>query len=102
SATLPTCPHPFPTRRSSDLVEEAVADPPLGAAGLVVDGDHQGVQGVHIQLMEPPVEVQLRHQELLDVDLGGEEPSRSELALPHVDRKSTRLNSSHVKISYAV
>src|SRR5690606_40959785 len=56
---------------------------------------------------EPPpfVELELspflrteRFQEIAAaaVDLGGVPPVR------HVDRKSTRLNSSHVKISYAV
>src|SRR5438874_5508728 len=35
-------------------------------------------------------------------DHGGEQPARVELGHHHEDRKSTRLNSSHVEISYAV
>src|SRR5690606_41443751 len=73
--------HSFPTRRSSDLDVHADL---LGLAGMarrgaLVDHAHAGrLQG---------------RQVLARVVAGG---------LDDLDRKSTRLNSSHVKISYAV
>src|SRR5690606_41354697 len=82
-------PHSFPTRRSSDLQRQRLlelgGDRAVGGAGLgiparmVVADDHRrGVVG------------QRAPHHLARVHLGA------------VDRKSTRLNSSHVKISYAV
>src|SRR5690606_39693307 len=74
---LPDSP-PFPTRRSSDLVAVFV-----GQRG----GQHarQALGGQH-----------LRHQVAVLGVLDGHHQLRVG------DRKSTRLNSSHVKISYAV
>src|SRR5690606_41976098 len=88
-------PHSFPTRRSSDLDhlqrlaaggDEVEHQPPTLAAGEGVlarvgqaDPAASGAQGRHGVLQARPM--------LLDVP---------------EDRKSTRLNSSHVKISYAV
>src|SRR5690606_41900172 len=66
--------HSFPTRRSSDLFLAAAF------AVEVVPGEGAG-----------------RAHEL--VRHGGE---RQRVARADIDRKSTRLNSSHVKISYAV
>src|SRR5690606_40305371 len=71
-------PHPFPTRRSSDLVGGPVDVP--AAQGR---GDERPAEGDVDPLGEP---LQRRR------DFGEVMP----------DRKSTRLNSSHVKISYAV
>src|SRR5690349_24001198 len=73
--------HSFPTRRSSDLVRIAGDQIARGAieqeaTDLALDRDHQ------------------RARRGLGLD-----PDRSE---HQVDRKSTRLNSSHVEISYAV
>src|SRR5690606_41649001 len=75
--------HSFPTRRSSDLRISSVADP--GALDVDQAGAELGVADADVP-GEPPV--------------GADGP----LLLPAVgvDRKSTRLNSSHVKISYAV
>src|SRR5690606_41875045 len=83
-------PHSFPTRRSSDL------DLPLGRRRLaveVVDGpevddprDHLLV--VHLRRDPERQRLAERREALVDVEVE--------------DRKSTRLNSSHVKISYAV
>src|SRR5690606_39956440 len=86
--------HPsFPTRRSSDLGTVDVAVVPVGAPRAA---DHE-LFIVH----RPAVEVRdlervVRVGEVDDVD-----PALVP-ALDHEDRKSTRLNSSHVKISYAV
>src|SRR5690606_40273924 len=92
------CSHPrdlrsFPTRRSSDLVEVHVRvaqeqhaagqdDRRHGidaADGFAARNDGQNVPGLLPPVAAPP------HQRGIDED-----------------RKSTRLNSSHVKISYAV
>src|SRR5690606_42069011 len=84
--------HSFPTRRSSDL--QAGADVGDEILWLQTVGA-QGVAGVdHVDDLvgQADQRCQLhRAVELDDIDLA---------AL--LDRKSTRLNSSHVKISYAV
>src|SRR5690606_42077801 len=88
---------PSPTRRSSDLVQHPGAgrnrrtDPGARAARLPLSGERAGVE---------PAPAQAR--------TGGGAVPAAELphgvagGLPGPDRKSTRLNSSHVKISYAV
>src|SRR5207302_3456520 len=82
---------PFPTRRSSDL---GTADPlrPRGP---------QDFTGLHTSIVRP-----LRLDPRRGIDLGVglmTHAPRFRLTLPEQeDRKSTRLNSSHVKISYAV
>src|SRR5690606_2997981 len=48
----------------------------FGLARLVVDGHGQGVDLVHVQLVEPALEKQLRDQQLLDVDHGRELAAR--------------------------
>src|SRR5690606_41719609 len=77
-------PPSFPTRRSSDLHR---------ARG--VNGPHRVVRPRDLLLIG--VHVRTVAQQIDQVDVG-------ELVLnrPNLDRKSTRLNSSHVKISYAV
>src|SRR5690606_40539354 len=77
----------FPTRRSSDL---AGALDLLGSGGRGRPGPVHlvGAAASHIQIHPGS---------------GERVGERSEpLPLPDLDRKSTRLNSSHVKISYAV
>src|SRR5690606_41322526 len=87
--------HPFPTRRSSDLTEffgEQVFTQRLFVearrqqitVGQQRFVEHAGVEGAVENLRELRILAQ-RSAELLTQD-----------------RKSTRLNSSHVKISYAV
>src|SRR5207249_11031253 len=66
--------HSFPTRRSSDL---------LLLRRQHLDGDPEHEHGLH------------QRQAVLS-------RGRSHAALRREDRKSTRLNSSHVSISYAV
>src|SRR5207302_9652278 len=81
----PPLPPSFPTRRSSDL------DPARGRDVVLLDQDRvvearavvRAAAGAHRGLLQR-AQPRRRH-----------EP-------PHGDRKSTRLNSSHVKISYAV
>src|SRR5207302_9033188 len=92
--------HSFPTRRSSDLVHEAFLNIGLVAAhgdavedrtdvaALAVDpvaGSARGDWAVVKQIF-PPLHIARGHLHFVFTE----------------DRKSTRLNSSHVKISYAV
>src|SRR5690606_41726087 len=74
--------HSFPTRRSSDLV-------PLRPLGLAVELGQLGALAV-----VGPGEADLA---VLPMD-----PDAAGRGLDGGDRKSTRLNSSHVKSSYAV
>src|SRR5690606_40891842 len=83
--------HSFPTRRSSDLAAQRAQH---------IDPDDRLCGREHIAVV-------LQHH----LDAGVENPRGHVRALdvppdaqkgPALDRKSTRLNSSHVKISYAV
>src|SRR5690606_39540184 len=108
--------HSFPTRRSSDLGAERPA--PFTAAGAdklvvlagvvqhqdVVDHDLQPV-GLGIDHDGDIVLVGAVQPEVLDGDAreaAGGVADIDQQTLAVQDRKSTRLNSSHVKISYAV
>src|SRR5437870_6504844 len=83
----------FPTRRSSDLIVGAA----YGLAPTAVV--KRGARGVLV-LGEERVELPARDGDVVDATGAGDA-----LAAPvasTTDRKSTRLNSSHVAISYAV
>src|SRR5690606_41799079 len=88
SSPAPPVPPPFPARRSSDLPghvgqEHGLRRETLGDVGQAqVAGDARHLRAVVVQL--PPHRFRQRPPIL------------------GRDRKSTRLNSSHVKISYAV
>src|SRR5207249_11052661 len=93
--------HSFPTRRSSDL-ETLVR---LGRArkGLLGRADDQaGVRGIVacgiIATAWTHDKVRRRRLAVGQLDV----PRDDHACLPGQDRKSTRLNSSHVSISYAV
>src|SRR5690606_41275664 len=87
-------PHSFPTRRSSDLQRVKPVQPgaepvpgSLGEGGVTHHGTRLAgdVQQSPLRILDPvqwPVAIQCTGS--------------------RIDRKSTRLNSSHVKISYAV
>src|SRR5699024_12377101 len=84
--------HSFPTRRSSDLDGlkkggDSGAKLPLHQLGLVLQ--HLSLPGC-IQHRQATLQFVLAH------------PGGDSHALAEQDRKSTRLNSSHVSISYAV
>src|SRR5690606_41133465 len=94
--------HSFPTRRSSDLQHraEALAGGEDLGFGLFGEGDHLGVAAaleVEDAVVGPAV---LVVTDEAAVGIGRER--RLAGAGEAEDRKSTRLNSSHVKISYAV
>src|SRR5207249_11325536 len=92
--------HSFPTRRSSDLLPRP--EPRIAEA---VDQGRDQVASIGGLAMRQQGALQDEpHVEALDALCG---PIRRELFgadPPHLlrDRKSTRLNSSHVSISYAV
>src|SRR5690606_41637286 len=82
--------HSFPTRRSSDLLGSVFLDfPPRRRHGRLIGDDlrEERSRAFHRHLERPVING-------ADSDI----LRRGNLA----DRKSTRLNSSHVKISYAV
>src|SRR5207253_9288393 len=92
----PAALHSFPTRRSSDLepgllAEQLGHDPP----GLQAAGQRVAVLAVVGE--QVVARLQGGHQ----ADDGGL-LAEVEMAVAAEDRKSTRLNSSHVAISYAV
>src|SRR5690554_7768700 len=78
--------HSFPTRRSSDLFVVARFK---GGKGLQNSYGRAQLQVASVQQFLIGIE---GHGPFQHIDVGG----------PQGDRKSTRLNSSHVRISYAV
>src|SRR5205085_10987034 len=89
----------FPTRRSSDLTLRITADRPR--ATVAVDGREA--------LCATPCALDLATGEhIVRIDVDGARPEIRTVQLGRdgatvdVDRKSTRLNSSHSQISYAV
>src|SRR5699024_11880914 len=88
-------PRPLPTRRSSDL-------------GVPLSVGRRAARGPPPQLHRPgrggPPPPPVRVQRAVPHGLGCLRPAHRELRHeePHPDRKSTRLNSSHVSTSYAV
>src|SRR5690606_41708254 len=95
----PRAPRSFPTRRSSDLLLQAIADRKSAREGGV---DHVP------PLVGPSEEMEAVRRFVMRVGptdetvaIYGETGSGKEV-VARQDRKSTRLNSSHVKISYAV
>src|SRR5690606_41669788 len=90
----------FPTRRSSDLVftvrrHRRGTHPSKVSYALVLRADIQRVPG------RSPTRRRCRKYHRRMTYPGGDGP-RIRVAVIDEDRKSTRLNSSHVKISYAV
>src|SRR5690606_41709616 len=92
----------FPTRRSSDLGVRAVRGDVV-VVELADLGAGRRPEAVERPALALGVLGAARHHRLAvggDDDLVGEEPVGGDGAVG--DRKSTRLNSSHVKKSYAV
>src|SRR5690606_39489243 len=94
--------HSFPTRRSSDLIKQNVVKE-VATDAPAEEKPKRSRQPKAVE--EAPAE---NVQNQTSNDVGDGELSVNELkrlqqeAEALVDRKSTRLNSSHVKISYAV
>src|SRR5699024_11850490 len=90
----PRDPHSFPTRRSSDLLSV------LAALAAAVGGPLVKLNGT-IARLSAMLEHVLHRLDMLE----GEDRNlrrKWEETQCQLDRKSTRLNSSHVSISYAV
>src|SRR5690606_41186079 len=99
--SLPVLPS-FPTRRSSDLVDHRVHVRVVDGQRLVEQrATERGLEEDRLTLLPALgcLEAGDRRDEVrrADLDLGVEVQG----ALVERDRKSTRLNSSHVKSSYA-
>src|SRR5699024_11336383 len=84
--------HSFPTRRSSDL-HEMFESNYLSFLHLLYR---------ILQLLAPAHLGRFLHRLLLPLDCNRRDKFLNEMYRPFSDRKSTRLNSSHVSISYAV
>src|SRR5690606_41942570 len=87
----------FPTRRSSDLeiLNQRIAPR--------IDADGGGARLISGLLRAPDHNADSRARKARPVAEGGDAPARLiGQIFKIIDRKSTRLNSSHVKISYAV
>src|SRR5690606_41961457 len=94
--------HSFPTRRSSDLRRWIIASAVMLAVFAVAVVLSALSLGIRLPGREPrslAVAAGFDPNEGWIRQLG---PQRYEVNLFAQDRKSTRLNSSHVKISYAV
>src|SRR5690625_5461306 len=76
---------PFPTRRSSDLIAVTEAGAWQPGKDPVALAERDGLTGTESFIRD-----------------GEQHRRRRAVAPPRRDRKSTRLNSSHVAISYAV
>src|SRR5690606_27520781 len=81
----------------AELVQAADQEMEHGRVGVPVLAEHTGA-GVLQETVQPRPE----EEEVVHVPDAGEEVRQEVGREEDVDRKSTRLNSSHVKISYAV
>src|SRR5207245_9190591 len=90
----PASPHAFPTRRSSDLTPQWVnsIDNALPASSVLALAAFQNSTGFSVRWSGNDVGSGIQNFTILVSEDGG----------PFIDRKSTRLNSSHGSISYAV
>src|SRR5690606_40716934 len=93
-------PRSFPTRRSSDLKAAInAADEQMWKNGIVAVGDISN----NSDSFKAKADSEIYYHTF--VELIGLNPKNADLIFgkgKELDRKSTRLNSSHVKISYAV
>src|SRR5690606_42160444 len=87
--------HSFPTRRSSDLGRVNGWWCPLNDSPATAGQQHQARTKICLHLLKNCV-----HRGAGRFHIGGQMRGAEECGFK--DRKSTRLNSSHVKISYAV
>src|SRR5690606_40499915 len=94
--------HSFPTRRSSDLIEETSAL--LESLGYSTQVHARDINFFYLtdEYRERIVRLDDGRFEVLHQQrLFSEQELQAEIDTHPEDRKSTRLNSSHVKISYA-
>src|SRR5205085_11158968 len=91
----PPAPPPFPTRRSSDLFPDAAQ---ANHAIFYVDGKPATVGEVYANLTR----VGGAGEAVARAQAAGDDGFIQYASARRADRKSTRLNSSHSQISYAV
>src|SRR5699024_12126964 len=89
---------PCPTRRSSDLGGTGPTSRPQPSTTLLLERSRRRTAPVLGPQLPPRTAVSLRTLSALPAH----PPPRPLRPPPTLDRKSTRLNSSHVSISYAV
>src|SRR5207253_9183326 len=87
--------HSFPTRRSSDLTSTT------GRASASDDRGTASPDCFPVSMPLPPSAAS-RPGGRQGLEVSSRRPSAAALCISKPDRKSTRLNSSHVAISYAV
>src|SRR5690606_41297199 len=99
ASTPPT--HSPPTRRSSDLaLPPRLPDRPRGVPALRPQRGRRAELHAAADVRADPAASD--GPRAVGEDNGGGGPAGGPSSGPRGDRKSTRLNSSHVKISYAV
>src|SRR5690606_41949766 len=94
--------HSFPTRRSSDLADVQEREPDVRGRVVAAEKLRQERRSGH-RRVHPDLHVSRRTPRAVTGPESGSRPTGAPLAAPDTaqgDRKSTRLNSSHVKISY--
>src|SRR5690606_40000778 len=97
----PVCPHSFPTRRPSDL--HVAAAPAIAAIGAAEFEEFLAQEAHRAGPAIARADIDFRLVEKFHVVSLAAAPCRRWSQRARVkDRKSTRLNSSHVKTSYAV
>src|SRR5207253_9203291 len=100
--TTPLLPHAFPTRRSSDLhlhsAEKEEGHDQRGDAGR---GETAIEEDVQHELHERVEQRNRGEREAAERGEAQRDVRERDEAVESLDRKSTRLNSSHVAISYA-
>src|SRR5690606_39559690 len=94
--------HSFPTRRSSDLGDDPTREGVLETPGRVVDAFDElyaGYRDCPAEVLDKTFSETGAYDDFVLVkDIAFNSHCEHHM----IDRKSTRLNSSHVKISYAV
>src|SRR5690606_41624855 len=93
--------HSFPTRRSSDLIDNQISNSFTPIIDKVLRCEPARLKVVTRNEMPPEVIVAPVEEDGWNVMVDQGLQMTMIFPLPR-DRKSTRLNSSHVKISYAV
>src|SRR5699024_12024471 len=94
--------HSFPTRRSSDLVKGVRVFIPASQSGLPREADMSQLIKQKVRLHITEVNRARRRVVGSIKAVQQEERAAAAAEVWAKDRKSTRLNSSHVSISYAV
>src|SRR5690606_42152070 len=92
--------HPFPTRRSSDLLSE-MEGRDVVSGNLALNWTPDDAQRINLNYGRGSEERERNALSAGNYYVTTDLVDREQYALGQ-DRKSTRLNSSHVKISYAV